>query len=88
MLAVTNTGRQSHTKGRYQLNSRQTLKLNAHRALSSTLDDFKAKWSPLGAFKRAVTGFNDCLETIDELARIQADQSGAGAEKTLALVPW
>lgn len=86
MLAVTNMGRLAHTKGRYPLNSRQTLKLNAHRALSSTLDDFKSKWTPLGAFKRAVTGFNDCLETIDELARIQADKSGAGAEKTLALV--
>lgn len=68
------------------MNSRQTLKLNAHRALSSTLESYKAKWTSLGAFKRAVTAFNDCLETIDELARIQADQSGAGAEKALCLV--
>lgn len=68
------------------MNSRQTLKLNAYRALAATLDDHKAKWASLGAFKRAVTAFSDCLETIDELARIQADQSGAGAEKALCLV--
>lgn len=68
------------------MNSRQTLKLNAHRALSATLESYKTKWTSLGAFKRAVTAFNDCLETIDELARIQADQSGAGAEKALCLV--
>ena len=68
------------------MDSRQTLKLNAHRALSDTLETFKSTWTPLGAFKRAVTAFNDSLETIDELARIQADKSGAGAEKALCLV--
>ena len=65
---------------------RQTKKLSAHRALSTALEDFKAKWTPLGAFKRAVTAFNDCLDSIDELARIQADKSGAGTEKALCLV--
>lgn len=68
------------------MNSRQTLKLNAHRTLSSALEAYKATWTPLGAFKRAVTTFNDCLDSIDELARIQADKSGAGAEKALCLV--
>ena len=68
------------------MNSRQTLKQTAHRTLSATLEEHKAKWTSLGAFKRAVTAFNDCLDTIDELARIQADKSGAGAEKALCLV--
>jgi hypothetical protein len=54
--------------------------------LSATLEEFKAKWTPLGAFKRAVAAFNDCLDTIDDLARIQADKSGAGTEKALCLV--
>lgn len=83
---VADAARPTHKKGRYKLNSRQTLKLNAHRTLSSTLSDFKSKWTSLGAFKRAVTAFDDCLETIDDLARIQADKSGAGAEKALCLV--
>lgn len=68
------------------MDSRQTLKLNAYRTLSDTLESFKATWTPLGAFKRSVTSFDNCLETIDELARIQADKSGAGAEKALCLV--
>lgn len=68
------------------MDSRQTLKLNAHRTLSATLESFKSTWTPLGAFKRSVTAFNACLDTIDELARIQADKSGAGAEKALCLV--
>lgn len=68
------------------MDSRQTLKLNAHRTLSDTLESFKTTWTPLAAFKRAVTAFDNCLESIDELARIQADKSGAGAEKALCLV--
>ncbi len=68
------------------MDSRQTLKLNAHRTLSDALESFKATWTTLGAFKRGVTAFNGCLDTIDELARIQADKSGAGAEKALCLV--
>ena len=68
------------------MEARQIRKLNAHNVLSATLEAFKAKWAPLGAFKRAVTTFKDCLETIDDLSRIQADKSGAGAEKALCLV--
>ena len=76
----------THEKGRYKMDSRQTKKLSAHRGLSATLDAHKPKWTSLGAFKRAVTAFNDCIDSIDDLARIQADKSGAGAEKALCLV--
>jgi len=68
------------------MDSRQTKKLASCQGLSLTLEAHKSTWTPLGAFKRAVTELRDCVETLDDLARIQMDKSGAGAEKALCLV--
>ena len=63
----------------------QSNKLRSFKSLAAVLESHEATWTPLPAFGKAVTEFNEIVEQINTQAQIQLESEHASEEKLAVL---